>query len=38
LQVAVVVLFIVFVVLFVSLSKDMLNEKPVELFQMLKSK
>ncbi len=38
LQVAVVVLFIVFVVLFVSLSKDMLSEKPVELFQMLKSK
>ena len=38
LQLAVVVLFIVFIVLFVSFSKDMLSEKPVELFQMLKSK
>jgi hypothetical protein len=38
LQLAVVVLFIVFIVLFVSFSKDILNEKPVELFQMLSSK
>lgn len=38
LQLAVVVLFIVFIVLFVSFSKEMLSEKPVELFQMLKSK
>lgn len=38
LQIAVVVLFVVFVVLYVYLSKDILSEKPVELFQMLKSK
>ncbi len=38
LQLAVVVLFIVFIVLFVTFSKDILSEKPVELFQMLKSK
>lgn len=37
LQLAVVVLFIVFVVLYIHLSKDVLSEKPVELFRMLKS-
>jgi len=38
LQIAVVVVFIVLVVLYIYFSKDVLSEKPVELFQMLKSK
>jgi len=38
LQIAVVVVFIVLVVLYIYFSKDVLSEKPLELFQMLKSK
>lgn len=37
-QMAVLVLFIALIVLFIVFSKDVLSEKPVELFRMLKSK
>lgn len=38
LQIIVVILFVAFIVAYVYVSKDFLNEKPVELFEMLKSK